>query len=173
MYLSPKVYESGTRTSHPAHKISRVLRELAERRGSKFGFKVDVKGAHQLIPVSPQDWHLLACHSEKTKQVYINMTGTFGVAGAAYWWSRVATAAVRGAHHVLCLELASWLLLVVDDLAMLIPHGNIREVVRVMFSLSWKTLAGGENLRWVGRAEEGRRATRREGEEEERGQAEE
>ena len=51
-----------------------------------------------------------------------------------------------------------WLLLVSDDLAVLITHSKIRESVlmvlvflRVMgFPLSWKKLAGGEVLRWVG-----------------------
>ena len=51
-----------------------------------------------------------------------------------------------------------WLLLVADDLAMLITHSRIRESVlmvlvflRVMgFPLSWKKLAGGEVLKWVG-----------------------
>ena len=59
--------------SPAAHDIKRVLRELAESHGPKFGFKVDVKDAHRFIPISPQDWHLLACRSEKTKEVYINM----------------------------------------------------------------------------------------------------
>ena len=79
------------------------------------------------------------------------------MASAAYWWSGVATAAVRGAHYVLGHELASWLLLVADDLAVLMPHERIRETVlllltylRVMgFPLSWKKLAGGESLQWV------------------------
>ena len=117
--------------SPTARDIKRV-RELAESHGSKFGFKVDVKDAHRLIPISPEDWHRLACRSEKTKEVYINMTGTFRVASAAYWWSRVATAAVRGAHYILGSEFASWLLLVADDLAMLIPPGKIRESVLML-----------------------------------------
>ena len=49
-------------------------------------------------------------------------------------------------------------MLVADDLAMLIPHGKIREAVLVLlvylrvmgFPLSWKKLAGGESLQWVG-----------------------
>ena len=93
--------------SPAAQDIKRVLRQLAERPGPKFGFKVDVQGAHRLIPVSPQDWHLLACRSDRTEQVYINVTGTICVAGTAYWWSRVATAAVRGPHHVLGPEIRS------------------------------------------------------------------
>ena len=76
----------------------------------------------------------------------------------AYWWSRVVTAAVRGAHYALGLGQASWLLLLADDLAMLIPNGRIREAVlplwtylRVVgFPLSWKKFAGGETSQWVG-----------------------
>ena len=55
-------------------------------------------------------------------------------------------------------DLATWLLLVADDLAMIITHSKIREsvfmvlvLIRVMgFPLSWKKLAGGEVLKWVG-----------------------
>ena len=144
--------------SPAAQDIKRFLHELADHSGPKFGFKVDVKDAHRLVPVSPQDCHLRACRSEKTKQVFVNMTGTFGVASAAYWWSRVATAAVRGARYVFGRGPASWLLLVADDLAVLIPHGKIREAVllllvylRVMgFPLSWKKLGSGESFQWVG-----------------------
>ena len=141
-----------------APDVKRVLRQLASQPGRKFGFKVDVKDAHRLIPISPEDWHLLACRSERSKHVYVNTTGTFGVASAAYWWSRVATATIRGAHYVLGHELSAWLLLVADDLAMLFHNGKMRESVllvlvylRVMgFPLSWKKLAGGEVLQWVG-----------------------
>ena len=141
-----------------APDIKRVLIQQASQSGPKFGFKLDVKDAHRLIPIKPCDWHLLACRSEKSKNVYVNTSGTFGVASAAYWWRRVATAAVRGAHYILGHELASWLLLVADDLAVLMTHGRIRETVlllltylRVMgFPLSWRKLAGGESLQWVG-----------------------
>ena len=141
-----------------APDVKCVLRQLASQPGRKFGFKVDVKDAHRLIPVSPEDWHLLACRSERGSHVYVNTTGTFGVASAAYWWSRVATATIRGAHYVLGHELSAWLLLVADDLAMLFHNGKMRESVllvlvylRVMgFPLSWKKLAGGEVLQWVG-----------------------
>ena len=99
--------------SPAAPDIKRVIRQLADHVGPKFGFKVDVKDAHRLVPIKPWDWHLLACRCELSKEVYVNKTETFGVASAAYWWSRVATAA-RGAHYLLGRELASWLLLVAE-----------------------------------------------------------
>ena len=77
--------------SPAAPDIKRVLRQLANHSGPKFGFKVDVKDAHRLIPIKPCDWHLLCCRCEVGKEIYVNKTGTFGVASAAYWWSRVAT----------------------------------------------------------------------------------
>ena len=124
-----------------APDLKRVLRQLANQAGPKFGFKVDVTDAHRLIPVKPCDWRMLACRSEKGKNVYVN-------ASAAYWWSRAATAAVRGAHYVLGPDLASWLLLVADDFSVVL---TILTFLRVMgFPLSWKKLAGGETLVWVG-----------------------
>ena len=144
--------------SPAAPDVKRVLRQLAKQQGRKFGFKVDVKDAHRLIPVSPLDWHLLACRGTCSGDVYVNTTGTFGVASAAYWWSRVATAAIRGAHYVLGQEHAAWLLLVADDLAVIPTQGRIRETVFLVlvfllvmgFPLSWGKLAGGETLQWVG-----------------------
>ena len=129
-----------------APDLKRVLRQLASHVGPKFGFKVDVTDAHRLIPIKPCDCHLLACRSEKGKNVYVNTSGPFGVASAADWWSRVATAAVRGAHNVLGTELASWLLLVADDLSALMTHGKIRETVRSFGS--WASLSPGRN--WLG-----------------------
>ena len=141
-----------------APDVKRVLRQLASQPGRKFGFKLAVKDAHRLISISPEDWHFLACRVEKGKHVYTNTAGTFGGASAAYWWSRVATAAVRGAHCVSRHVLATWLLLVADDPAMLFHNGRMREsVLQVLvylrvtgFPLSWKKFAGGEVLHWVG-----------------------
>ena len=81
--------------SPAAPDVKRVLRQLAKQPGRKFGFKVDVRDAHRLIPVSPQDWHLLACWGTCSGDVFVSTTG---IASAAYWSSRVATAAIRGAH---------------------------------------------------------------------------
>ena len=99
----------------------------ARNQARKEVLKVDVKDAHRLIPISLEDWHLLACRSERDKYVHVNTTGTFGAASAACWWSRVATAAIRGAHFVLGHELPAWLVLVTDDLALQFHNGkNVR-----------------------------------------------
>ena len=63
-----------------APDVKCVLRQFASQPGRKFGFKVDVTDAHRLIPVCPEDWHLLACRCERSGHVYVNTTGTF-----AYW----------------------------------------------------------------------------------------
>ena len=67
-----------------APDAKRVLRQLATQHGRKFGFRVGVKDAQRLIPVSHQE------------------------ASAAYWWSRVATTAKGGAHYILGRERAAW-----------------------------------------------------------------
>ena len=69
------------------------------------------------------------------------------------WWSRVATAAIRGAHNILGREHAAWLLFVADDLAVIPTQGGIRETIPprtslllvICFPLSWA-----EVLQWVG-----------------------
>ena len=63
--------------SPAAPDVKRVLQQLATQPGRKFGFKVDVKDAHRLVPVSPQDWHLLACRGTCSGDVFVNTTGTF------------------------------------------------------------------------------------------------
>ena len=71
--------------SPAAPDVKRVLRQRAKQPGRKFGFKVDVKDAHRLIPVSPRDWHVQACRHTCSGDVFVNTTGTFGVTSAASW----------------------------------------------------------------------------------------
>ena len=48
-------------------------------------------------------------------RVYINTVGTFGIASASYWWSRVATALGRLTQDVPGKAATTWHLLVADD----------------------------------------------------------
>ena len=77
-----------------APDIKLVRRLLANELALQFAFKLDIEDAHRLVPARQEDWHLLECRSAEGRDVYVNVTVTFWVASAAYWWSRVATAAV-------------------------------------------------------------------------------
>ena len=54
--------------SPTAPDIKRVLRQLADHAGPKFGIKVGVKDAHLLDPIKPCDCHLLACRCDLAKK---------------------------------------------------------------------------------------------------------
>ena len=141
-----------------APDIKRIIREIDRQQARPFGLKTDVKDAHRLIPIAPSDWHLLGCRSVEGGSVYINKTGTFGVASAAYWWGWLAGAMVRAAHYLAGTELPMWLPLVADDL--LAPSGSaqIRSSLMLVIAwfvvpglpLSWSKIGGGERVEWVG-----------------------
>ena len=46
--------------------------------------------AHRRVKVHPKDWGAMACKiSSASQTVWLNKTGTFGVASAAFWWSHL------------------------------------------------------------------------------------
>ncbi len=55
-----------------------------------FGLNADVAKAHRRVKVKEDDWGVLACKtSASSDTIWLNKTGTFGVASAAYWWARL------------------------------------------------------------------------------------
>ena len=90
-----------TKSEPIASDLKRSMREKAKRGERTFALTADVKEAHRQIPVAPRDWHLLGCQVQPGGNVYVNKVGTFGVASASYWWSRLASA-VGTARTVLC-----------------------------------------------------------------------
>ena len=74
-----------------APDLKRVLRSCADLQGATFGLVVDVKGAHRLVPVAEADWPYQACRIQEGGDVYVFTVGTFGIASAAYWWSRAGS----------------------------------------------------------------------------------
>ena len=82
-----------------------------------------MKDALPLTLISPRDRHLPACRGEKGKFMCANSSGTFAV----------GVLAEPGCHSSgprrALLELASWPLLVADDLTMIILHGMTCESV--------------------------------------------
>lgn len=65
--------------------------------------KVDVKSAYRLVPVHPDDWHLLGM--QWRGKYYYDVVLVFGLSSACRLWERVATAAHWIARRFLKLEL--------------------------------------------------------------------
>lgn len=111
----------------------------------------DIKSAHRLIPIQPEDWGLLAFRLEETGPVYCNTVGTFGVASASFWWGRVAGTLFRVLHHVLPWEALFYLLLFADYGLILAGGEDYHRYILATFiflevmevPLSWKKTRGG------------------------------
>ena len=94
--------------------IMRVSADAGER--VVFSVNADITKAHRRVKVRQADWGVQACKtSTQSKVVWLNKTGTFGVASAAYWWSRLMGLLGR---HALNLLGTCWIfiLVFVDDL---------------------------------------------------------
>ena len=136
--------------------IMKVSEEAQER--VIFGITGDIAKAHRRFVHSEQDWGVLACKTcTASPTVWLNRTGTFGVASASYWWSRLAGLLGR---LVLRVTDRDWLfaLLYVDDLHLAAGGANrwlsiwrvlaCLEMVGVPFS--YKKFGGGFTLDYVG-----------------------
>ena len=89
-----------------------------------FGLNADVAKAHRRVKVREEDWGVLACKtSAGADVVWLNITGTFGVTSAAYWWSRLMGLVGRFALNAM---LDDWFfaLIFVDDMHMASCGGN-------------------------------------------------
>ena len=71
------------------------MRETSKSNEATFALTADVTEAHRQVPISLQDWLLLGCQVQPGGDVFVNTVGTFGVASASYYWSRVASAVKR------------------------------------------------------------------------------
>ena len=118
----------------------------------------DIKSAHRLIPVQPEDWGLLAFRLEEGGPIYCNTVGTFGVASASFWWGRVSGTLFRVLHKVLPREALMYLMLFADD-GLILAGGEddhrfiigtfiFLEIMEV--PLSWKKTRGGLATEWIG-----------------------
>ena len=83
-----------------AADLKRVMREKSRVGVPTFALTADVSEAHRQIPIAEQDWHLLGCQVVPGGSVFINTVGTFGVASASYYWSRVESAIGRIAQYL-------------------------------------------------------------------------
>ena len=98
-----------------AADIKRILREKSRAGLRTFALTADVAEAHRQVPIDRRDWHLLGSQVRTGGTVYVNTVGTFGVASASYYWSRIGSALGRLTHYLSGDTAQSWHLLVADD----------------------------------------------------------
>ena len=141
-----------------ASDVKRYMREKSTIGERTFALTADIKEAHRQIPIAPADWKFLGCQIRPGGTVYINTVGTFGVASASYWWSRVATALGRLAQYVPGKAATTWHLLVADDFHLEAGGPEYRPALVAFFilcslvgvPLAWNKTAGGDVISWVG-----------------------
>ena len=141
-----------------ASDVKRYMREKSAIGERTFALTADVKEAHRQIPIAPSDWKFLGCQIRPGGAVYINTVGTFGVASASYWWSRVATALGRLAQYVPGKAANTWHLLVADDFHLEAGGPEYRPAIVAFFilcslvgvPLAWNKTTGGDVISWVG-----------------------
>ncbi len=118
----------------------------------------DIKSAHRLIPVQPEDWGFQAFRLEDSDLVYVNQVGTFGITTASFWWGRVAATLFRTFHRVLPRDSLIYLLLFADDGLVMVGGEKYHKLALSVFvyleimevPLSWRKTRGGFRTEWIG-----------------------
>ena len=134
------------------------MREKANMNELTFALTADVSEAQRQVPIHPDDWHLLGCQVIPGEEVFIDTVGTFGVASASYYWSRVAGAVGRLAQYLVASAATTWHMLVADDYLLECGGAGYRRGLMTFFvlcavlgvPLSWHKTSGGDVLVWVG-----------------------
>ena len=106
------------RLENPGPKEMATITTLSMDAGERvlFGITADIAKARRRFVHSQCDWGVLACRANDTEEVvWLNRTGTFGVASASYWWSRLAGLLGRFVWRILERDWV-FMLIYVDDL---------------------------------------------------------
>ena len=141
-----------------AADLKRTMREKSKVDELTFTLSADVTEAHRQVPIHPDDWHLLGCQVIPGGDVFVNTVGTFGVASASYYWSRVAAAVGRLAQYLAGYSCITCHMLVADDYLLECGGPFYRRGLILFFvlcaslgvPLAWHKTAGGDTLIWVG-----------------------
>ena len=141
-----------------AADLKRSMREKAKLDELTFALSADVSEAHRQVPIHPDDWHLLECQVISGGEVFINTVGTFGIASASYYWSRVAGAVGRLAQYLIGSAATTWHMSVADDYLLECGGAAYRRGLLTFFvlcavlgvPLSWHKTSCGDVLVWVG-----------------------
>jgi hypothetical protein len=136
-----------------------LLEQYREKRDVVFSVLADVSKAHRRFKHNPEEWGYISCKVKSTdKVIYYNRVGTFGVASASYWWSRIFAAVVRAVHYLLGRELPVDLLVYADDIECLgIGKSGRRGIVLAFLIMKifatpfkWEKTRGGLQTDWIG-----------------------
>ena len=122
-------------------------------------FVLDVKTAHKRVKVAPDEQGysvFTAVDPQGNTRWLVYRTCHFGGAWSAYWWSRVAAGYVRLGH--LLLHRDHFLAMYVDDALSLFPAAAAPLMAGLLVALacvlgiplSWKKMALGPCVKWVG-----------------------
>eukprot|EP00438_Fugacium_kawagutii_P028975 Skav210536 [mRNA] locus=scaffold3045:358236:363217:- [translate_table: standard] len=139
--------------------LEAVVRQFLDEADSrKVAVAFDYKGAHRLVPIHEDDWGKQAFRLGSEEEVYLNCVGTFGVASAAFWWSRLAATLQRTCWVFLRYKDPLYGLLYADDGLFLSsgPFFMVNILAALLFlvvlgaPLSWPKTRGGPEVEWLG-----------------------
>lgn len=116
MHVNHRIRVRDQQRLHIAGDIAAVLRQASAESPARFAAFFDVRKAHRQVLVRRRDWGFQAARiRDSDPDVWLNTCGTFGVASASYWWSRLAAAAIRALHYLLGPSSALYALVYSDD----------------------------------------------------------
>ena len=126
----------------------------AARGEATFAVTADVSEAHRQVPKHPQDWRLLGRQVRPGGDGFKNTLGTFGVASASYYWSRISAALGRLTQHMAGTSATTWHVLVANDFLLDSSGREYRFAIMSFFilssvfgaPLSWHKTLGGNTL---------------------------
>ena len=145
--------------SPSAREKQYLLAYFQLKRASVFSLVGDISKAHRRFLHDPDERGLLACRVEDDDDhIYVNNVGTFGLACASYWWSRIAGAGVRLVHELLGPEMPIELLIFADDVESIAASPGGRRGITLSFlylsclgfPFKWSKQRGGLRVEWIG-----------------------
>ena len=88
--------------------VKRVMEEISQEAEDSpvTSIVFDISKAHRRVMIDEEDWGLQACSVESDPpsrpedEIYLNTVGTYGIASAAYWWSRLGVMGVRNIFYL-------------------------------------------------------------------------
>ena len=106
------------RLENPGPREMACIMETSMASGERciFSLNADIAKAHRRVLVREEDWGVQACKTSSASPIiWLNKVGTFGVASAAFWWSRLMALIGRLGMRV---SVSDWLFVLcfVDDL---------------------------------------------------------